>query len=64
MGTYTSFLTGYRLAKRGAFTTVPTAREITARYPKHNPDTFANGVQDGLTGDTYRYRLILQLKKD
>ena len=56
----TSFLAGYRSAREGRVTCEMSDREIAVSFPSYDAAAFAQGLIDGLEGDTFRYRLIRQ----
>ena len=54
-----SFLLGYRNAEQGHIMRELTHAEIATRWPYAIPAAFANGMIDGLSGDNYRYEMIM-----
>lgn len=52
-----SFCAGYRAVRTGRVRHELTAREIETMFPRHDCSAFAQGMIDGLAGDSFRYRL-------
>lgn len=57
-GSCISFMLGYNNVKLGKVKAELTAGEIQAKWPKENPDSFANGMIDALNKDPFRYQLV------
>ena len=55
LSTLESFNIGYETTKSKEITLELTAKEIAERYPDCDIDAFANGMNDALNKDNWRY---------
>ena len=52
-----SFCAGYVAVKCGRIKEELSSSEISNQFPRHNVESFSQGMTDALNHDSYRYRL-------